>query len=158
MGCWSISDFFAMMRVRILPETAFLLSATSQYIMVNVFSMLLIMVLSLSLTVLYTNLVLKYQVSGAVLKGITNAVSQNMNYLFESQTEYMIQNFRYVVRAADYYVSPIHGYLQTLIGKANLDEVDNTAQKKYATWFLEVLMLFLVSNILFFVWSRVAKI
>lgn len=158
MGCWKISDIFTGVRLWILPETEMWSSATSQYILVNIFSMLLVMVLVLTLTVLYTHVVLSYEVSSSVLRGITNAVSQEMNYLFKSQTEYMIQNFRYVVKAADYYVSPVHGYVRTLVEKADLDAIDNGDQRKYATWFVEILLLFLISNWLFFVWSRVAKL
>ena len=158
MGCWSISDFFAKIVVKILPESVTGSSATYQYVMANIFFMLLTMVLVLTLNAFYTDLVLKYQVSGAVLQGIVNAVSQNLDYLFKSQSNYMVQNFRYVVKAADYYVSPLYGYVGTLVEKADLDEVDNTALKKYGTWFLQILTLFFLTNLLIFVWSHVAKI
>ncbi len=158
MGCWSISDFFAKIVVKILPESATGSSATYQYVMANILFMLLTMVLVLTLNAFYTDLVLKYQVSGAVLQGIVNAVSQNLDYLFKSQSNYMVQNFRYVVKAADYYVSPLYGYVGTIVEKADLAEVDNTALKKYGTWFLQILTLFFLTNLLVFVWSHVAKI
>ena len=157
MGCWNISDSLRAIAFTLVPEIETWSSAANQYIIMNVFTMLWTWILAIILIVFYTHTVLSSQVNSSVLGGISVAVNQELHYLFNSQSTYIRQNFRHVVKAADYYVSPVYGYLQTLIGKADLDS-DSYSSMKYVTWFLEILLFLVTVKLLILVWSLVGKL
>lgn len=157
MVCWSITENLRGIFYTLVPEIETWSSAANQYVIMNVFTMLWTWILVIILAVFYTHILLSSQVNSSVLGGISVAVNQELHYLFNSQSTYIRQNFRHVVKAADYYVSPVYGYLQTLIGKADLDS-DSYSSMKYVTWFLEILLFFVTVKLLILVWSLVGKL
>ena len=110
--------------------------------------MLWILVLVTVTTYVQLHLVLRYEMSSRVLAGITSAVFNEVKATFSAHRDYIKGNFRYMVKATDYYISPVHGYLQSLIEQADLDAIVESDGNRYAVWFVEILALFLLTSMM----------